>query len=256
MRKRRRKTSKTKLFHPPSSKYFVFTARGLTWILLGLLSLALLWWLFNSGYFTIQSISCQADVGECDEQLNAELLKLKGESLLTFQTGPLIEKLSRAEPAIDEILTTTKLPNQLLVQIRFRQPEVLIKTPDSSKALITDANGLIFAIAKPEDSWLPTLVSGSLSDLSVGQQITDPIASSAIKLAIILRENFIPFREILINSNKLNVVLTDKQVALFSPKQNHLGEVSSLQRILSQATIDSEPTIIDLRASKPVITFD
>jgi cell division septal protein FtsQ len=256
MRRKKRKSRTSSASRFQASKYLVFTTKRAGWILISLLTIALVWWLFFAGYFTIQSISCKKDSAECGEQIMAELNKFLGSSLLTFRSEKLVEKLKQADPAIDEVLINTRLPNQLFANIRSRRPEALLKTQTSSNALIADASGMVFAIAKPEDSWFPTIEAETLGDLSIGQKINDSTILSSIKLATTLREYFIPFQKIQVATDGLHVVLKNEQKALFPINADFSSEVSSLQRILSQVTIEDKPITIDLRTKKPVVTFD
>lgn len=216
----------------------------------------MLWRLFFGGYFAIQSITCIRDVGECDEELEAELKRLKGDSLLTFRADPMIKKLKQADPTIDQLTINVSLPNKLLVRIRTRRPEVILKTTQSSKALIADTQGLVFAVAEPQDFRLPTVVTENLSGVTVGDQIADPSILAAIKLAKTFREHYLQFQEIQIDGNNIKVILNQQTLVIFSGEQDFSKAISSLQQILSKVTIDSEPKTIDLRREKPVVVFD
>lgn len=256
MRKRRSNLRARSVFQPPSSKYLILTAKRLTWILLSIGVLAGLWQIFFGGYFVINSIVCQKDAGECEEATLAELNRLRGEYLLTFQEAPTKKKLQQSDPAIEEVTIVTKLPDKLVVNIKTRRPTVILKTSEFSNALIADEEGFIFAVAKPEDGWLPTIVAEQLSAVTVGDKISNPSLLAAISLAKILKEQYITFQEIRVEDNKLQVFLDKETLALFSHEQDLAKAVNSLQQILSQVTIDSKPRTIDLRYKKPVVLFD
>lgn len=233
-------------------RYLVVTKKHLAWVLGAGVATTLVGWLLFAG-FTIKTIACQKDEGECNEQVEAELKQLMGSSLLTFRSDRLVVKLTSADPAIEKIEVTTRFPNQLLVHIRSRQPEVMLKTTQSSKALIADAQGVVYKVADPEDGWLPLIVSDALAGETIGKKITDPPLLAAIKLATTLKEHFIAFREIRIQNASLLVSVTKQTVAVFSHERDIEKQVSSLQLILSQVTIGSEPITIDVRFKKPVL---
>lgn len=243
------------MFSPPPQRYVLVTRRRIGWLLICGGAAVFLWWLFFGGVFAVSEFRCQQANAPCNQAIQAELDRLKGKSMLTTRWDPVGEKLERADPAILKVHFTPHLPNAIEVRIEIREPEVRLRKTSSQNALVADQEGFVFALATEIESSLPEIVSEEVENIEIGKIIENPRIRNAVKLAVLLRENFISFQRILVDREGIMVLLTDGTPALFSEEGDFIKEVTTLQRILSQATIDHRPTKIDVRYSKPVLSY-
>lgn len=255
MRKRKKLADIQPVFRPGPSKYLLLTGKNLFLFLLFFLGIAFVWLLFRGGLFSIREINCERDGKLCSDQILAELERLKGQSLLTFKPQSLKLKLALADPSISEVNIRTNLPGSLKLTLISREAKVFLTTPRAAKGLIADADGFVFSKGDKENAYIATIVVNDLSSINLSERVQDPIILSAIKLSQELEESYITFQTIEVEENLLLVVLNEQTAVLFSSKADLKNQVTSLQRILSQATIEDTPTKIDVRFDKPVISF-
>lgn len=238
------------------SKYLLITKTRVLGLLLFLVITFSLWWLFLGGAVNIKHISCKSNINSCTEQISAELSKQKGKSLLTFKAKPIENKLKKAVPSILNIEIKPLFPNKLQVQINYRKPVALIKYNKSKEGVLVDKEGLIFKKASSQNGAFGLIITDQDLNLTIGEKVNDQVLLSAIKLVLELKSQFISFQKINVSNREIELFLSDNTKVLFSYSREIHKQVTSLQQILSQATIQSKPTLIDVRFNKPVIKFD
>jgi len=251
---RKRKLKKTKYFKPPSSKFFVVTTQKLVWPLVALSVTLLIAWTYLSGFFNVKKTLCISGERPCGEAISAEINKLIGQNILTFRASVLEQKLKKADISIQNVTTAISLPSTIKVSLSSRNDFSTLAAATDSATIFVDQNLVPFKVEK-KSSTPAQIFSPLVSNLELGEQITNPIILSAIKLTQSLNDNFISFKFITIHSDRLQVVLKNNQQALFSHLDNYSISVPSLQLILSRATIEPKPKTIDLRFKKPVLRF-
>ncbi len=238
---------------PP--RYVLLTRRRIAGILFYTSFVVFFGWLFFGSFFKVQMFDCQKADLSCDQLIQAELDRFKGKSILTMRWKPVEDKLILADPNILKVKFIPHLPNKMEVQIEVREAQVRIGTSSSSNMLLADKEGFIFSLAKEEDSFLPEIIAQEGKDLEIGQVVDNLRIRSAVKLAILLKENFISFQRIIVNKEGIVVIVSDGIPVLFSDQGDIAKEVTTLQRILSQATIEQKPIKIDVRYAKPVVSY-
>lgn len=234
-------------------------ATPLGWMLVLAVVLIFGWLLFFSGYFTVGSVVCKSDQGECAEDVLAELERLKGKPIFTLETSQLQARITSSNPLIKRVKISSRLPATLEVEIKTRKPAAALTVEDSTEVLISDSEGFIFASEKltaAKSMKLPLIVVGRGKNLLLGETVSEPLTKDAIRLAITLQKNFIAFQEINLSRNRLRVEIESDLQALFSQESDFEAKVTTLQRILSEVTIDSQPLTVDLRFAKPALVFE
>lgn len=239
-----------------SSRYWVLTKRSLLPLLILVLGIILIYWIVFGKALSIQSVNCQQDDSFCDEQILAELGRFKGNSILSFEPDPLIDKLTKADPKIDSIKVAIEFPKSITVNIKTRKPIVALKTVKSNKAFLVDKEEMVFGLTQDESKLPPLVIIDDLTEIQIGKQITNQKIKSSIKLAILMGESFIGYSQLTLNQDAVEVTLTGGSTAIFSHRRDLKSQVTSLQQILSQATIDQRPVKIDLRYDKPVVNSE
>lgn len=225
-------------------------------LLLGLLVLltAGILWVFFSRYTAIQTILCDAEGEPCDAQVEAELMKFLGTPILTFQASSVETKILHSSPTIKKVDVQSRFPHTISVLLLMRQAAVRLSVPQAQVRVVSDEEGLIFRTSRPEDLSLPHIIATELGDLWIGQRVESPAIRTSITLAGVLQDHFVKFDEIIVGRD-IRVRLSEGTIVLFSHMTDAEKKVPSLQRILSDVTMNTKPAIIDLRHEKPIIQF-
>lgn len=256
MKRGKRKFLRKKKTRLLQSHYFLLTKKRFLWIFFVVTFAVFVWWILFGGALSVQKISCEINRENCGPDIEAELFRLKGKSFLTFKKQELEKKLKNADPAILNVKISIILPNKLEVVIQKRKPVAILKYENSGKAVLVDGDGFVFAFTEPEDEWFPVVTIDYKTKLQIGEKLNNPSLISAIELIKVLQEQYLPFNKIQVSQEDILVELNDQTDAIFSQEGNLEKQVTSLQQILSQATIHTKPKRIDVRQKKPVVTFE
>jgi cell division septal protein FtsQ len=241
------------------SKYFVITRKHSFWLFILLASLIGFYLFTSGGFFKIESITCFRDEDQCSEEINAELSRLLGSFLLTFNESKIEEKLKSADPTIHQVKISAQIPDKIIVQINSRSPIIGLSLNETSNILLIDEDGYIFATQDSKDYYDPVMNYDTDLMFSLGDKINEESIVNAIKLVKTLRNHFITFSEIAVEDHLIRLKLDSSTEVMFSAvseAEGYTKEVTSLQQILSQATIGSKPLTIDIRFEKPVVKME
>lgn len=205
--------------------------------------------------FRIDQISClNQDEKECDPVVMAELNRHKGESTFLINTKDIKQKLINANPAYRDINVLAKLPKLLIVTMTDKSEYSNLKVASNSGSFIVDQNLRIVDESTKESGTIFTIIAPEAVQYGVGDQITDPTIIKSYEIARQLKKKYINFENIIITSPTMIIaVLPDGKKVLFTTTKDISRQVTSLQLILSKATITPEPREIDVRFDKPVL---
>ena len=223
-------------------------------IWLGLLAISLLgiWFAFNSPLFRIYTILCTYNDRPCPVEIETELSGLKDSSILTFRPQKVEKKIRKADISISSITINPQLPHTLTVTITSRISSITMGSSNTSAQLIIDHNYVPFEIEATPSS-LPKITSSHAVNIALGQPLSDPLLKSAMALSKTLNDYFIIFDTIQAEDYHLTVVLKNGIRAIFPMDGNFRDQVTSLQLILRESTIQPPLQEVDLRFAKPVI---
>ncbi|OGY18032.1 MAG: hypothetical protein A3F04_01725 [Candidatus Chisholmbacteria bacterium RIFCSPHIGHO2_12_FULL_49_9] len=253
--RRRTPNRKAPGFSPPPRRYLLLTARHIGWMVIGGITITFLGWLFFGRVLRVNEVRCQKGSSACDPPILAELDRLKGQSILTGRWQFVSEKLKKADPSILQVRVVPKLPTTLTVFIDVREKVVRLRKLSSGYAYVADQEGFVFTTATETDNSLPEIIVPEKEEIEMGKEIDDPKLNQSVKLAVVLETNFIGFQRIEVQEEAFEVWLTDGIPVLFPQEGDYNKMVTTLQRILSQATIGHRPTKIDIRYTKPVMSY-
>jgi len=237
-------------------RLFLFREGFIRWIgLIAVVALAI--WLVYGPFFRISQVSCtkQAEAN-CDEEVLAELATHTGQSAFTLQSKPIKTKLEKANPAYQQVAVSVTLPNILTVTMIDSQVYTHLKSATDSATLVVDRNLLVVNKSVTPSPGIYTVISAKANQIGVGDQITDETLVKVFELGSLLKQFYIPFRDIIIKSPaEIVVSLTDGKIVLFTATQDITRQVTSLQLILQKATITKEPSVVDMRFNEPVLKY-
>jgi len=257
MKKRRVKRRQNKRLQFPRRYLTLTTPLLLKWLLFFAV-IFLLIIVYKSQLFTIKTINCitTSDQAFCPNTVLAELERLKGQVILTLNLNQIKSKLLSADPKINSVAIDVNLPNTLTTTISYQPAAFAIQIATDSAGFVVDQSGSIISLEETIGSNLVKIITSQAQHLSVGDTITNSVINYAFSLSRALKQNYIDFDQIIIGQfNTITVILNSNQQVLFSIQNNIERSVTSLQLILSKATISSTPHQIDLRFDKPVLKY-
>lgn len=256
MKRKLKKSSNSSRAIKRKSKYLVFTRWHFTWFAIWVLVFISIFIVFFSSFFKVATITCQIKKDECSEIILAELDRLKGNSILTLNKKVIQTKIKASDPTIAELSVSIRLPKNLDVVIIKRRALAAIKSSQAEKLILLDSDGFLFISDEKKIQPLPIIKQDRISQIVLGEKIEDEQILKSLHLIKLLSDNYVSFDGVEIRENLLEVQLNQLTTAIFTGLRDMESQVSSLQQILSQATIDATPKTIDVRLDKPVLTYD
>lgn len=243
-----------KVFRPSRSKYLVFTADYLFPSFIILTILTLLYLVFSSPIFKVKQIRCQLDYLPCDNQtIQAELDKLQGQNIFTLKTTPLTQRLTSGDFTIRQATFIKQLPDLINVELLSVYPYVALQVAGDTHYVVLDQKMRVIA-TKDADPNVPTLIVPDPVTLYVGKLPSDAVILHSLSLTRKLFDELSSIKSIiLVDGDTVKLNLTSGKVALLTPKKDELIQLQTLQAILSDATILTGVSTIDVRFSQPVL---
>jgi len=222
-----------------------------------LLIIGLIYLLFSSSYFRIQNIECSSlNQTPCDQNVIAELNRHKNELIFTTNTQEIEEKIKKADPIYSGVQITAILPNTLKVSMDKKDFFANLQVSSNSASLIVDQDQVVVDKQPFPTPGTFTIISSSADQYVVGDKILDSNTLIAFEVANALRRNYLSFNQIyFITNTEIIISLHDNKIAVITGVEDISRQVTSLQLILSKATITPEPRILDMRFDMPVLKY-
>lgn len=223
--------------------------------------------------FSLKKITCQLDQYPCPLNFEPVLVNFYQRNIFTLKKQQVVSTLTAFDADLAEVEVVKKLPNQLLITLKRRQPIAqlvpflnldFIGRDSTASATISgemtnqffqlDKSGEIFMAGHQPTSLFPLVAvpedfNFELKVSPATQQISQVIQS--------LQEHYVSFHLLAWLNQSLAVIKTSLgSYAIINPSQSIKPQIASLQFILSGIKIgESLPKKIDLRFDKPVLTF-
>ncbi len=197
--------------------------------------------------FKIHHVYVQAsDIVKLDTKfLNDE------QNLLFLDEAKIVRELKRQSPLIKNVKLTKKYPDNLEVELTFREPVATIEKVD--KVFLLDSEGMILpAELNLNHKPLPR-VTCAVRVPSVGQILTQPDVLHGLQLISQFSVIEIELAELKCDKNQSELVTNVTRI-IFLPETNVHQLTDSLQFLFKQFRIEGTyPKVVDLRFSKPVL---
>ncbi|OGV94627.1 hypothetical protein A3A66_01240 [Microgenomates group bacterium RIFCSPLOWO2_01_FULL_46_13] len=210
-----------------------------------------LWW---SPWLRIQTIECkEAGKSECSEVVWAEAKQYLGHHTFLLKPEALEERLLSVNPRFTKVAVEPQLPQTLVVNINYSQAAAMLVTSGNEQGLVVDETGKVVGMEKSSTSQLPIITVPVLDEVVIGNTIKEPTHLAALVLIQELNERLMTFEhlEVVVNG-EIRLRLPGGKIAIFSAGSDLSRQVTSLQLILTKATIDKYREI-DLRFEHPVL---
>lgn len=233
----------------------------------------LFFYLRQSNFFTIKKINCQLSDLPCPLELEAVLIKLRGQNIFALSKSNLTNQLVQINSNFSDISIKKILPSTISINLNLRQSIAQITSVvdlnftglDSSQSatlsgqitnqiFLLDADGTIFNQTDVIYPDLPQVFVPVSFNLSLGQS---DLTKSLSQLIERLKVHFLLFETITwINPEFVIIKTIPGSFVIFDLTQSLESQVASLQYILAGIKIEEiVPTKIDLRFDKPVLTY-
>ena len=219
--------------------------------------LGLIYLLFSSSFFRIQNIECSSlNKTPCDQNVIAELNKHKDKLIFTTNTHEIEEKIKRADPIYSGVEINAILPNTLKASMNKKDFFANLQVSTNSASLIIDQDQVVVDKQPSPTPGTFSIISSAANQYVVGDKISDPNTLIAFEIASELRRNYLSFNQIyFVSNNEIIISLHQDKTAIVTSVEDISRQVTSLQLILSKATISPEPRIIDMRFDMPVLKY-
>lgn len=186
----------------------------------------------------------------CPEPVIAELDRLRNTSIFFVQTKELEKKLQASLPEIQRIVFTKRPPNRMEVQIETYPPAFHILS--GQYYMMANENGEIIAQTTilPQGEYQLTIQDASLQ---IGNQVDKKTFSILLNLVEELKKTSIPVLSIeYIDETQIMLKLVNNKTAILK-KDDIFSQLTTLQRILNDATMSERGHTFDVRFAHPVV---
>jgi hypothetical protein len=202
----------------------------------------------------VKSIECYSNSGECPEENEEALSHLIGKKIYFVNEKDVKETIPSGFKELKKIF-----PNRLVIKLEKPKPVVILMVNNKESnstigSLVVSDKGEVMGVATEERLPRVNIYKDFLP--REGDQITDYAAFQAVKLAQLLNSAGFPQFEIFVNSDEIEIRnLLDASI-LVNPNKNLESVATTLQQLLSKATItEKKPQKIDLRFDQPIVIY-
>jgi len=223
--------------------------------------------------FSLKKITCQLDQYPCPLNYEPVLVNFYQRNIFTLKKQSVVNTLTAFDADLAEVEVVKKLPNQLLITLKKRQPLAqlvpflnldFIGLDSTASATISgemtnqffqlDQSGEIFMTNHQPISLFPLVAVPETFNFELK---ISPATQQISQVILSLREHYVSFNLLAWLNQSLAVIKTSLgSYAIINPSQSIKPQIASLQFILSGFKIgESLPKKIDLRFDKPVLTF-
>lgn len=213
------------------------------------------WGVLFSPLLAIRGIECLADYKPCqNENVVVELSKSKGENLLRFDEGPVINRLKSGDFMLQTVTIKRVLPGKLIVETFSVNPETAVQlSQEPNTWVVCDKDARVIKVTGDNPN-VPTVTVEQLGVVRIGAKLQDPGLPEALALATKLRDhNLVAKRLFLVDQTTVAASL-ELTTVLFTTTRDAGQQVQALQAILADSTIKEEKyKTIDLRFAQPIL---
>lgn len=205
-------------------------------------------------HMTIKSVECFVDVSlPCSAEVQSIADQNMGKQALFLDPKRIETTLKNALPQFETVEVAVQLPSTLVVNLEQSQPIAQIVTASESASLVVNTNMVIIEFSPAPYADLFQIQSLVPLQPQVGSVIEDPGLFAATKLYALLLERDIPVESVTVASAQRIEVISESIKLLFTSFKSLEHQVASLQIILGTDTMETNPSVIDLRPQRPVL---
>lgn len=206
--------------------------------------------------FTVRTITCQTDVGECPDYVQAELNSHLGKSLFFSDFYDVGEQITRLTPFLARFELRKEFPDTIHITFFSAEPRYRYAEPSGQLWVVDDA-GYVIRLANPDDTFPVVYASEGIQFLpntreKIESTLHDELltAFSTLEAQGLLEAQFI-----LLSPSEAALQLPNGKTAYFmleeAPQQ--LAKLSYLLKHFDFSTFKETIPEIDLRFSQVIL---
>ncbi|KKT97585.1 MAG: hypothetical protein UX35_C0007G0026 [Microgenomates group bacterium GW2011_GWA1_46_15] len=202
----------------------------------------------------ISRVECfMQDDKVCEEAVQAEFNGLRGSSLFSFYPNDIEKKVKRARPEVQYISYKKILPNTLRVLlVSYPESFQFSSTGNPPYAIVNEA-GVVMSVEQDlRDGAVYTLATASSRIYSPGEKLEGEIGNALVVVAQAVKKTSLRVRICrYANQDEITCTLETNRMFLIHARDVD-KELTTLQRILNDATMNEYMGVIDVRFAQPV----
>ncbi len=225
------------------------------------------WWIATCCYIAIvgvcifgpllrvKQVVCETNTQEpCLDFVVPELAKFKGQLIYLLHTNDIAKRIFTNMPEARQVIITPIWPNTLKADITMQPGFANLSIPASTSAFLVGKSGQLITVQPTPNPQLPTIIASSAADLIISDQLSNPSLTAALDIIKNCQEIGRKVSTInIVSAQNILVDLDDGQKVIFTSQKSIQEQVSRLQLIFSQTTINLTNKVIDLRYDRPAL---
>jgi cell division septal protein FtsQ len=229
-------------------------ANYIYWLILVTVLIGLYLLIWNPG-LKITALSCQMTNGEtCPAIVIAELSQAQNQPIFLTDTDIIRQKIISTVPSVKRVEVHTRLPNQIDVTLYPAEIFASLRSENSLNALLVTSDLRVVETASDSLADKPVIITANASELSLGDYVDAQALLFTRDLIMHLQSQYLsPTRLSIMNEEEIVVNFKEGFTGVFSPNLDVTRQVTTLQLILSEVTINQSIPIIDVRFQNPVL---
>lgn len=255
----RRRIARNRFRRPQLSRpRFSFTKPNLIaflpW-LPSLLTLFLLLLILYHPLFHLRHLNCSFDLNQpCPLVIIRDLEHYLSKPTLRLNPTDLKTKYLNLIPEVEAVELAILFPHTLNINFSTTQPIAAVMTAPDSPALLISSSHIAQSVVDELPPGTYLIIYPEAYRISLGDAIEDPALKFALQLGSSLEASSISLKDIeIISQDTILANLEMGSVAIFTSLIDLDRQLTSLQLILSKATIDPGYRFIDVRFDEPVL---
>ena len=205
----------------------------------------------------VKEIDCQLNQIICPGEIWMELMSLTiGKNIVFFPTKDLASQIKESHPLLKEVKIKKSLPNRLSFELKKREPQAVLKSPQQEGFWVVDEEGCL--LEKANQTELPVVLVEQSINLNVGEKVVEKETVWAVNLFKDLKLHLLtPKTAKIVSPRQIEVELSDGLLVIFSSLKEVNFQLDSLQLIFSRSKIEGRSLKqVDLRFEKPVVIYE
>ena len=238
-----------------TSRYYKITSDIVLPILTILSVIGVFFFVYFAPIFSIKEIICLSDYKPCaNDNLLAELAKIKGQNLFIFDPSDLKAKLLRGDFMLKSVIVTKHLPSIIEIDTLSVNPSIAFQLiSDPNTWVLCDELGRVISVRQISPN-VPVILVDSLPSFRVGERLPGDKYQAAQKLTLAILDTKIDYKSVvLLDDTSLALKLNSGVSAIFTAAKSVSDQVSALQAILADGTIKHDYKTIDLRFAQAIL---
>lgn len=216
-----------------------------------------IFFVYQSKAFTVQTIECFTDQGNCPDYVQAELNSHLGKSLFFTDFNQYGEEITRLAPFLARFELRKKFPDTVSITFFSAEPVYKYSEPDG-RIWLVDSVGYVIGLADTSPASLQSVKANAAVQFrpDIHERIEPELHANIVNVFETIKlENFGEVEFHLVNDQEAYLRLRDGKVAYFKLDEapSQLAKLSYLLKHFTFSTVKEPIAEIDLRYSQVIL---